>query len=124
MLKKQTVWLLTMLSLMVVLSVYYILSNPDRDEMTLLNQDINDLNVLNDDLNDIDAEVTNITQGQDEWFAMLRMEIQNERSMSKERFNNVVKSSSATADEKNDALNKIQEIDQITTKETILQERI
>ncbi|HLS36436.1 MAG TPA: SpoIIIAH-like family protein [Bacillota bacterium] len=125
MLKKQTVWLLTMLSLMVVLSAYYILSEPDEQDLSLFDEDFNDLNVLNDTSNDIETEVTNITNEQpDEYFAMLRMEIQNERSMSKERYNNIVKSSSASTEEKNDALNQIQEIDETTTKETILQERI
>jgi len=125
MLKKQTVWLLTMLSLMVVLSAYYILSKPEDKDFSLEDSLINNLDALNDNEVNFEAEVTNITnKGYDEWFAMLRMQIQNERSMSKERFNNVVKSSSSTTDEKNDALNKIQEIDQLTTKETILQERI
>src|SRR5690625_3367324 len=90
MLKKQTVWLLTMLSLMVVLSAYYILSEPDEQDLSLFDEDFNDLNVLNDTSNDIETEVTNITNEQpDEYFAMLRMEIQNERSMSKERYNNI-----------------------------------
>jgi len=124
MLKKQTVWLLTMLSLMVVLSAYYILSKPD-EELSFDDSTVNNLDVLNNDESTFGAEVTNITnKGHDEWFAMLRMEVQNERSMSKERYNNVVKSSSTSTDEKNEALNKIQEIDQVTTKETILQERI
>ena len=34
MLKKQTIWLLTMLSLMIVLSVYYILS--DKEDLTYI----------------------------------------------------------------------------------------
>src|SRR5690625_7018082 len=106
MLKKQTVWLLTMLSLMVVLSAYYILSEPDEQDLSLFDEDFNDLNVLNDTSNDIETEVTNITNEQpDEYFAMLRMEIQNERSMSKERYNNIVKSSSASTDRKSTRLN-------------------
>lgn len=142
MLKKQTVWLLTMLSLMIVLSVYYIFTPPIGDEVAFPgdadnedlettgereNDDSNNSNEDNaNDLNDSsDAEVTNIAnRGQDELYTMMRMEIQNERSMSKERFNNIVKSSSATTDEKNEALNNIQSIEQLSTKETILQEKI
>ncbi|MDY0396479.1 hypothetical protein RWE15_21865 [Virgibacillus halophilus] len=36
MLKKQTVWLLTMLSLMIVLSVYYVMS-PNNDDLAYVN---------------------------------------------------------------------------------------
>lgn len=125
MLKKQTVWLLTMLSLMVVLGVYYVLSKDNDRELTYTGNPFANLDVLNDQESDIDTDITNVTgKGYDEWFAMLRMEIQNNRSVSKERLNDVIKSSTATTDEKNDALNQIQQIDQITTKETILQERI
>lgn len=130
MIKKQTVWLLTMLSLMIVLSVYYILSPPEDGDIAFKeNQNENEQFEQNDqslnDLNTDEAEVTNITnRGQDELFTMMRMEVQNDRSMSKERYNDIVKSSSATAEEKNDALNNMQEIDEITTKETILQEKI
>lgn len=129
MLKKQTVWLLTMLSLMIVLSAYYILS-PPVDSDIALKMDQNENNENNEDdgslnVNTNEAEVTNITnRGQDELFTMMRMEIQNERSMNKERYNNIVKSSATTTEEKNDALNSMQEIDEITTKESILQEKI
>lgn len=127
MLKKQTVWLLTMLSLMIVLSVYYILSPPKLDEIAYPGNKDNDVETGatdGDDKTD-EAEVTNITnRGQDELYAMMRMEIQNERSMSKERLNNIVKSSSSSTDEKNEALDNMQKIDQLSTKETILQEKI
>ena len=35
-LKKQTVWLLTMLSLVVVLSVYYVTSDPGENELAAI----------------------------------------------------------------------------------------
>src|SRR5690625_4292272 len=110
MLKKQTVWLLTMLSLMVVLSAYYILSEPDEQDLSLFDEDFNDLNILNNTSNDIETEVTNNTKEQpDENCAKLKIEIQNEKSKNKERYNNNVKSSSASTEEKNHALNQIQE---------------
>jgi len=67
-------------------------------------------------------EITNI--GRDELFTTIRMELQNERSMKKSRYEDIVASSSATTDEKNEALNSIDQIDQITTKESILQNSI
>lgn len=145
MLKKQTVWLLTMLSLMIVLSVYYISSDPkpgndgnfayidsgqtDSEETsTTESTENNDNNSesegnVNDDIDDTDVnEITNI--GRDELFTTIRMELQNERSMKKSRYEDIVASSSATTDEKNEALNSIDQIDQITTKESILQNSI
>ena len=37
-LKKQTVWLLTMLSLVVVLSVYYVTSEPKTSDLTAMDK--------------------------------------------------------------------------------------
>src|SRR5690625_1371427 len=145
MLKKQTVWLLTMLSLMIVLSVYYLLSDPNDDfayiddeetdfEETVASdqpqQEDNETdNHLDDDTgNDLDqnetevGEMTNI--GRDELFTTIRMELQNERSMMKSRYEDIVASSSATTEEKNEALNQINSLDQISTKESILQSSI
>lgn len=143
MLKKQTVWLLTMLSLMIVLSVYYLLSDPNDDfayiddgktdlEETIASdqsqQENNDSNSnLNDD-QDLDqdetgvGDITNI--GRDELFTTIRLELQNERSMMKSRYEDIVASSSATTEEKNEALNQINSLDQISTKESILQSTI
>ncbi len=143
MLKKQTVWLLTMLSLMIVLSVYYLLSDPNDDfayiddgktdlEETIASdqsqQENNDSNSNLDDDQDLDqdetgvGDITNI--GRDELFTTIRLELQNERSMMKSRYEDIVASSSATTEEKNEALNQINSLDQISTKESILQSTI
>lgn len=126
MIKKQTVWLLTMLSLMVVLTVYYITS--DKENMPLIDNEMA--------LSDSDAEVDELTDetgvemediqnvGLDEYFAMLRLELQDNRSMKIDRLREIVASSAATAEEKNEALNSIDELDDVKTKEYILEETI
>ena len=127
MLKKQTVWLLTMLSLMIVLSVYYLMSDDKGDLAFVGDQEVEvDKSGEIDATGDNDAtevsEIKNI--GQDESFTMLRMELQNKRSMDKSSYEEIVASSNATTDEKNEALNNIQLIVEDTTKENILQNSI
>lgn len=146
MLKKQTVWLLTMLSLMIVLSVYYMTSEPTGDgdfayidsgetdsEKTVTTDPKEDENDdegegidEGEEISDNDnANVNDITNiGRDELFTTIRMELQNERSMKKSRYQDIVASSTATTEEKNEALNSIDTLDQITTKESILQNSI
>lgn len=127
MLKKQTVWLLTMLSLMVVLSIYYIMS--DRDDLAFIHNE-DEMSQLNmegvlDDLTDSDIEVENIsTLGMSELFATLRMEIEDERSLKKERLQEIIASTDASTVEINDAMNEINELETVSTKEKILQETI
>ncbi|WP_164668648.1 SpoIIIAH-like family protein [Virgibacillus doumboii] len=130
MLKKQTVWLLTMLSLMIVLSVYYITS-PDSGDLAYLpaggdsEESASDESKDSDTASDTDADVKDATNlGQDQLFTMLRMEVQDKRSAAKDRLDDVVASSSASIEEKNEARNKIQQLEEISTKESILEKSI
>lgn len=126
MLKKQTVWLLTMVSLMIVLSVYYMM--PNRQNVAYMNTD---------NLNEVDKEVTTPGETEDpieidsiqnlhssQMFTTIRMEVQDKRNLKKDRLKDVVKSSDATVNEINDALNEIDYLEKVTMKETILQETI
>src|SRR5690606_41278092 len=101
MLKKQTVWLLTMLSLMIVLSVYYIMS--DTDELAYINTDTdNEVGQFTDEKGEetdgddaADVEVENISElGMSELFATIRREMDDERIVETER----VKASTASSD--------------------------
>lgn len=131
MLKKQTVWLLTMLSLMVVLSVYY-MTSPNSEDLAYIDNgkdtEVTTGQAKNDaksKMSEKDAEVSDIKNvGQDELFTTIRMEMQDERSKKKDRLNEVVASSNASAEEKNQALEDIDKIDKATAKETILQDSI
>lgn len=130
MLKKQTVWLLTMLSLMVVLSVYYMMSDrgdlayiQTGDEAGQFNFEIDDPDFS--EVTDEDVDVENITTlGMSELFATLRMEIDDERSLQKERLQDIIASAESSTVDINEAMNGITEIDKIATKEKILQETI
>ncbi|WP_077299515.1 SpoIIIAH-like family protein [Virgibacillus pantothenticus] len=127
MLKKQTVWLLTMLSLMIVLSVYY-MTSPDSEDLAYINDGQDNTNkeaVPTDSEANDDAEVEEISNvGQDELFTTIRMELQDKRNMEKERLTDVVASSSASAAEKDEALQEIDAIEDLASKEKILEETI
>jgi len=129
MLKKQTVWLLTMLSLMIVLSVYYMTSDTQENIAYIDDGEIDSAETTTDPLEGDEAEgtaeVNDIENlGQDELFTTIRMELQNERSMKKDRYKDVIASNSTTTDEKNEALNSMDTMDQISSKEVILQDSI
>lgn len=124
MLKKQTVWLLTMLSLMIVLSVYYMIS-PGSDDLAYIdNGDAEQTSAGPEGVGD-EAEIEDIDNlGGDELFTTIRMELQDERSMKKDRLTEVVASSDATPEEKDQALNDIDTLEETATKEAILEESI
>ncbi|WP_100010699.1 SpoIIIAH-like family protein [Lentibacillus sediminis] len=128
MLKKQTVWLLTMLSLMIVLSVYYMTS--DSDDLAYIgNGDSNEAVAPEQEEEDSegaeDANVEDIANtGQDELFASLRLEIQDERGMKKERLSDIVASASASTTEKDEALQEIDALESASTAETVIEETI
>ncbi len=124
MLKKQTVWLLTMLSLMIVLSVYYMMSDQediayiDTDDQAFeetVQQDEDAEDVVIEDMQEVDAN---------EFFTTIRMEIEDSRNEKKDRLKDIVASSDTTATEINTALNEMDALEEIASKETILQETI
>lgn len=130
MLKKQTVWLLTMLSLMIVLSVYYVMSDQNdlayihtEDEAGQFNFEIGE--DYTEESIEEDVEVGEVTTlGMSELFATLRMEIDDERSLQKERLQHIIASSNSSTNEINEAMNNINALDNLATKEKILQETI
>lgn len=132
MLKKQTVWLLTMLSLMIVLGVFYVMSPKDAD-FALINEgqtdsdketttDPTEVNTSNDEEGEGVSDITHT--GPDQIFAMQRMELQDERSMKKSHLKDIVASSNATTEEKNNAMQDINLIDEVNRKESMLQNSI
>lgn len=123
MLKKQTVWLLTMLSLMIVLSVYYMTSNPG--DLAYMNTD-NDAGTEETSKESASADESSVPviSGANDLFAALRLEVQEERSKKIDRLEDIVASSTASAEEKNQAYDEIDTIDKVYSKEMILEETI
>jgi len=122
--KRQTVWLLTMLSLMIVLSAYYMLS--DKEELAYIDENEEDQSVNQEQseaTSDVDIEDVRNVEGND-FFTTIRMELQDKRNIQKDRLLEVVAANNASANEVNEALNEIDYLEKIETKENILQETI
>ncbi|MBO8176750.1 SpoIIIAH-like family protein [Aeribacillus pallidus] len=116
-LKKQTVWLLTMLSLVVVLSVYYITTpNPQSNMTTVSDDPSSDVT----DVSDQDAEVITNAAG-DEVFEALRLDLQDKRNELREELTMIVASDDVSAEEKNKAYEQMQQLNEMAQKELILE---
>lgn len=139
MLKKQTVWLLTLLSLTIVLSVFY-MNSPDSDDFSFVFQekskedtektagDLSDLNqnlTSTSDLEGTDLEdMVSSVSTEDDLFTLIRMELAQSRSSQMEKLESVVASGTASVDEKNTAFEELTRINQLSTKELIVEESL
>lgn len=124
-LKKQTVWLLTMLSLVVVLSVYYITS-PEQNSNELAAVKQEEKADQKETKTDTETEVkdgdTVISQvAGDEEFEALRLELQDERSELKEQLNTVVATTDLPADQRSEAVDQMKKLSEIAQKEEMLE---
>ncbi|WP_227938482.1 SpoIIIAH-like family protein [Alkalihalobacillus deserti] len=135
-LKKQTVWLLTMLSLIIVLSVYYV-SSPQApgEEIAFVgeNQEEQELDFEQPTSGDANEVIVNIAEELDEVeeaesgmissittneaFASIRMELQATRDRMVEEYTNIRASADASAEEKVDAHEKSMELQRLGQKE-------
>ncbi|WP_027407750.1 SpoIIIAH-like family protein [Anoxybacteroides tepidamans] len=133
MLKKQTVWLLTMLSLVVVLSVYYVTAPKDMNDSVAFMNEQNKASETGKksttkDGADVAVEETEAKGGKatssiasDDVFTELRMQIEDERSRLRDQLNAIVASSNATPEQKSDAYEKIQKLEALAEKEATLE---
>ncbi|WP_027963408.1 SpoIIIAH-like family protein [Halalkalibacillus halophilus] len=129
-LKKQTVWLITMLSLLIVLSVYYILS-PGGDQVALIPDDEEEREEQEDredseepEDSSVVGEVEYSNLSNDELFTAIRMDKEDHRSEVKEQLSAIVASSNASTEEKNEAIEEMTALQTVAQKETILERMI
>jgi stage III sporulation protein AH len=116
-LKKQTVWLLTMLSLIIVLSVFYI-SSPDPMNYAG-DEEVTGENTNN---NTEGAVVSDMTR--DEAFIALQMQREEKRSMMQADYLAVIASNDVTAEAKSQAYAKLQELTELAANEAMLEQLI
>ncbi|MGM0523235.1 MAG: SpoIIIAH-like family protein [Bacillota bacterium] len=127
--KKQTVWLLTLFSLMVVLSVYYLNQSGD-DSFLTLSPHQNDVTLTNTD----DAALEDKAEGEnpelipsameDDLFSFIRLEMSAKRGERLEQLETVIAGESVASDEKWQAFEEIDRINQLETGEIILEETL
>lgn len=125
-LKKQTVWLLTMLSLVVVLSVYYITSpEPNRSNLAVeepkenANEETVQENGEVSEASDEDAVISGIAS--DEQFESLRLDLEDQRSQRKAELQSIVASTDLPVEQRNKAYDEMKELDTISKKENVLE---
>jgi stage III sporulation protein AH len=120
-LKKQTVWLLTMLSLVVVLSVYYITS-PEQKMTELANVEEKQGAENTKDVAGTDEDGT-VTSGiaTDEQFEALRMQLEDSRSQRKEELETIMASTELPLDQRNKAYDELNELDEVANNEALLE---
>ncbi|WP_066293692.1 SpoIIIAH-like family protein [Bacillus sp. FJAT-29937] len=121
-LKKQTVWLLTMLSLVVVLSVYYITSPEQKgqnlaDSTEKAEQSSNET-AATENLDD--SEVITNASG-DEMFEALRLKLNDERSKMIEELSTKMANTELPAEEISAAKDQIDQLDALAKKEEMLE---
>lgn len=73
--------------------------SPDREDLAFKNDDGQEEQMNTDEVTeDVDVDITNASN--DELFTTIRMDIEDERSRTKDRFKAIVASSEATSEEK------------------------
>lgn len=127
-LKKQTVWLLTMLSLVVVLSVYYITS-PEQKSTDLATVEKNVKNeVANKDTKTKaeakDGKTVVSTVAGDAEFEELRLKLDELRGEQKEELTATMASTDLPAEERMKAKDQMQQLNDIAQKEELLETMI
>jgi stage III sporulation protein AH len=126
-LKKQTVWLLTMLSLVIVLSVYYITS-PTQQVNDMVSQEEGKKQTENQEDNkqtSANGEMEVVTEAAgDEAFDAMRIEMQNQRDALHEELTAKVGNADLSADEKSAAYEQMEVLRELATTESVLETMI
>lgn len=121
-LKKQTVWLLTMLSLVVVLSVYYITS-PEQQKSADLATVEEEKTANNETATTESKDGATVISGiaSDEKFEALRLKLEEQRTKMKEDLQAIVASTDLPAEDRSNAIERMNELDEISQKEGVLE---
>ncbi|MDN3016564.1 SpoIIIAH-like family protein [Neobacillus drentensis] len=124
-LKKQTVWLLTMLSLVVVLSVYYITSPEQKsNDLAAVQQnpkDQMDQKQAKTKTQAKDGKTVVSSIAGDAAFEELRMKLEDARSEEKEKLTATLASTDLTPDERSKAKDQMDKLTQTAQQEEILE---
>jgi stage III sporulation protein AH len=117
--KKRTVWMLTLLSLVAVISVYYVQEDPNSpfDGLAIFsNETLDQLSVEKSD----GDEVTPVL-AQSSLFEEMRMEVANERSQQRAQLETQIASNELSADEVNKAYSEMEDLSKRETAEAMLE---
>ena len=147
MINKQNLWFLTLFSLILVLSVYYVTMPNDllltnngvvgskKNEQPSVSKDTNKDPTKNEDAKKDDTKTTTskdnktdnnttVTIKEGETLEALRVSLNQEREAEKTKLQSLLTNSSATSEEKNNAYEKLQEINTVTSEEATLEKKL
>ncbi|GEM04426.1 stage III sporulation protein AH [Halolactibacillus miurensis] len=127
--KKQTVWLLTLFSLMVVLSVYYLNQSGDASFLTLSphQSEVPTTQTPDASTGEVDQESSGeLTPSamEDDLFSFVRLEMSAKRGERLEQLETVIAGENVSSEEKWQAFEEIDRINQLETGEIILEETL
>lgn len=108
--KKQKLWFLTLFSLILILSVYYI-TMPTESLAVSKSSDKAE-----------EQEVINVTE--EDVLTVLQIEMDDERAALASEYNEVLTNKETTTEEKNNAYNGLKELDKIKAKEEELENKL
>lgn len=123
-LKKQTVWLLTMLSLVVVLSVYYMTAEPKTTNQVTRQEKEKESAATKEKASGSQKIKLTTKSASDEVFETLRLERQDEMSKKQEELTNKLASTDLTPDEKSKAMDEMKKLTETANKEQVLESLI
>lgn len=116
MINKQNLWFLTLFSLILVLSVYYITM---PNELLLTNNSSYEEKVKSDK-----TDETTVTIEESDVLEALRVSLEEERSAQKAELQALLTDNEKTSDEKNEAYEKLKQLNSITGQEETIESKI
>lgn len=119
MIKKQNLWFLTLFSLILVLSVYYITM---PNELLLSNKSNKEETVVKE--KETKEEKPTVSIEESEVVSSLRINLDEERETKKKELETLLTISGITTEEKNNAYIELQEINKLTSQELDLEKKI
>ena len=115
MINKQNLWFLTLFSLILVLSVYYV---------TMPNELLLKTDLEKNNYNKNNEEKVNLEQEESEILVSLRVDKEEERRLEKTDLQSILTSSTATTEEKNNAYDKLTYLNTVLGEEEKLENKI
>jgi len=116
--KRRTVWLLTLLSLAAVISVYYVFEpNRNVDLTTIFTDDT----LQETTLTGVNEEELTTTSSESYLFDEMRMEVSNERDQLRTQLTDKIASKDFTAEEKSEAYNEMNKLIKLESSESMLE---
>ena len=119
MINKQNLWFLTLFSLILVLSVYYITM---PNELLLTNNTAKVENNIDEET--VIKEETTISIEESEVLEALRVNLEEERQATKTELESLLTNTTSTTEEKNTAYEQIKKINEVSGQETLLESKI